>query len=156
MSLEQIETKGDLEIIIECNGHCEVINIQNTVLRLGRCALARVLGNNLNEYFDFYVNHMLFGDGGTVGGVKRYVDASRQGLFGVTRIRKPVIATIDSNVPTQVIFTSVISYEEGLGMTINEMALQMANGELYSMVTFPDLTITENMAITFNWRQSFV
>jgi hypothetical protein len=153
---EQIKTKGDVEIIISYNGHEEIINVSNTILRKGRCALARVLANNLNEYFDFYVNRMIFGDGGTVGGVKRYVDAGREGLFGVTRMRKPVIANIDSTVPTQVIFTSVISYEEGLGMTLNEMGLEMANGELYSMVTFPDLTITENMAITFNWRQNFV
>ena len=39
---------------------------------------------------------------------------------------------------------------------LNEMALQMANGQLYSMTTFPDLNKTEDMQITFNWRLNFI
>jgi hypothetical protein len=77
-------------------------------------------------------------------------------LFGVTRVSKPVISTIDPNISSQVIFTSVITKEEGNGYPLNEMALKMANDDLYSMVTFPDLNKTNSMQIVFNWRISFV
>jgi hypothetical protein len=39
---------------------------------------------------------------------------------------------------------------------LNEMALQMANGDLYSMVSFPDLTKTSEMSIIWNWTLSFI
>jgi hypothetical protein len=154
---EQIEPRGDVEIIKEYrDGQTETSWVRNTVLRNGRRALARTLANNLNAQFDFYVNRMLFGDGGTIDNTKRYVDAGRNGLFGVTRIAKPVIATIDNSVPTQVIFTSVIAFDEAVGVVLNEMALQMACGQLYSMTTFPDLSKTDYMQITFNWRLNFI
>lgn len=154
---EQLQPVGTVEIIKEYkDGTREVIDVQNTVLRNGRRALARVLSNNLNEVFDFYVTRMLFGDGGTLSGVKKFVDAARQGLFGTTRLAKPVIANVDNSIPTQVIFTSVIAFDEAVGITLNEMALQMANGDLYSMTTFSDLTKTEEMQITFNWRLNFI
>jgi hypothetical protein len=69
---------------------------------------------------------------------------------------KPVLASVDPTVLTQVIFTSVITFEEAIGITLNEMALQMANGELYSMTTFPDLGKTEEMQLVFNWRINFI
>ncbi|MCF6237712.1 MAG: FG-GAP repeat protein [Candidatus Marinimicrobia bacterium] len=109
-----------------------------------------------SDTYDFYVTHMLFGDGGTTGGVKKYVDAGREGMFGTTRLSKPVISNIDSSIPEQVIFTSVITFDELVGVAINEMALQMANGFLYSLTTFPDLSKTENMQILFNWRINFI
>ena len=68
-------------------------------------------------------------------------------MFGVTRLSKPALSNIDGAMPTQVIFTSVIKYDEVVGVTLNEMALQMANGDLYSMTTFSDLNKTEDMQI---------
>jgi hypothetical protein len=67
-----------------------------------------------------------------------------------------VLANIDNSIPTQAIFTSVIKFDEAVGVTLNEMALQMANSELYSMTTFPDLNKTADMQITFNWRLNFI
>ena len=99
---------------------------------------------------------MLFGDGGTQSGVKKYVNAGREGLFGVTRLSKPVISSIDGSIPTQVILTSVIKFDEIIGVTLNEMALQMADGDLYSMTTFADLNKTEDMQLTLNWKLNFV
>jgi hypothetical protein len=154
---DDVKLIGNVEIIKDyLDGEQEIINVQNTVLELGRRALARTLANNLNSQFDFYINRMIFGDGGTLNNVKRYVNANRQGLFGITQIIKPVIANIDVSVPTQVIFTSIIPFDEGVGLTLNEMGIQMANGSLYSMTTFPDLSKTSNMQITFNWRIQFV
>jgi len=148
---------GDVEIIREWkDGEKEIFNVDNTILLTGRRALCRSLANQIGDSYQFYITRMLFGDGGTQSGVKKYVNAGREGLFGVTRLSKPVIASVDGSIPTQVILTSVISFNEIVGVTLNEMALQMANGDLYSMTTFADLNKTEDMQITFNWRLSFI
>jgi hypothetical protein len=153
----QLQAKGDVDLIIDYkNGKQETKYIRNTILRNGRRSLAKALANQIGAEFDFYITRMLFGDGGTNEGVKKYVNADRGGLFGVTRLSKPVLATIDPTIPTQAIFTTVITFDEAVGVVLSEMALQMANGDLYSMTTFPDLTKTEEMQITFNWRLNFV
>lgn len=153
----QIQTRGDVEIIAEWkDGRKEVIDVRNTILLAGRRALAQALANAIGDSFQFFVTRMIFGDGGTQSGVKKFVNANREGLFGVTRLSKPALANIDNSVPAQVIFTSVIKFDEAVGLTLNEMALQMANGNLYSMTTFPDLNKTEDMQITFNWRLNFI
>ena len=157
MMQEQLQTRGDVEIIKEWkSGKKESVDIRNTILINGRRALALGLANAIGDGFNFYITRMLFGDGGTTSGEKKFVNANRDGLFGVVQISKPVLANIDNSIPTQVILTSVLSYDEAIGVTLNEMALQMANSELYSMTTFPDLNKTEDMQITFNWRLNFV
>ena len=150
---EDLKIKGVVDYSIEWkDGRKEDFTVNNTILRKGRQALAKVLAGDIGDEFNFYITRMLFGDGGTLGGVKKYIDASRNGLFGTTRLSKPVISNIDNSVPEQVNVTTVIRFDELVGVTINEMATQMANGELYSMVTFPDLSKTEEMQITFNWK----
>jgi hypothetical protein len=99
---------------------------------------------------------MIFGDGGTTAGVKKFVNTNRNGLFGVTRLTKPVTALVDDLNPNQAIFTSVITFDEVNSTTLNEMALQMQSNDLYSMITFPDLNKTSEMQITWNWRLNFV
>lgn len=157
MSFGTIRGKGDVEIIVETrNAPRYYVDVSNTILLTGRMALARSLANLIGDGFNFYVTRMIFGDGGTVGGVKKYVNANRNGLFGVTRLSKPVLANLDSSIPAQVIMTSIIRYDEAVGVTLNEMALQMATGDLYSMTTFPDLNKTDDMQITFNWRINYI
>jgi hypothetical protein len=157
MNLETLCNHGDVEIITEYRGGLrERIDTPNTILLNGRRALAKSLANIVNDSYDYYITRMVFGDGGTTDGVKKYVNASRNGLFGVTQVSKPVMSNLDTSVPAQVIFTTVIRFDEAIGVTLNEMALQMANGELYSMTTFPDLNKTEDMQITFNWRLNFI
>lgn len=138
------------------NGKVEEINFKNTILKGGREALAASLANSVSNPYDFFISRMLFGDGGYTGGQTKYVETSRNGLFGITRASKSVISVIDSNVASQVTFTSVLTYADANGYTLNEMALQMNNGKLYSMVTFPDLSKTDNIQIVWNWRLSFV
>lgn len=152
-----IKAYGHVRAVIDyANGEQKIIEFPNTILRKGREALAASLANDIGDSFDFYISRMLFGDGGTAGGSTKRVDTSRNGLFGVTRANKSVISQVDPDTPSQVIFTSVVSYSEANGYTLNEMALQMNSGDFYSMVTFPDLTKTEQMQITWNWRLSFV
>jgi hypothetical protein len=154
---EPLKVIGTVERVIEySDGSKEVSEVRNTILRKGREALASSLANSIGSTYNFYINKMIFGDGGTSGGTLKVVDSSRTGLFGVTRASKPVISSVDTNMPSQVVFTSVLSFDDANGYAINEMALQMSNGDLYSMVNFADLNKTSSMQITFNWRLSFV
>jgi hypothetical protein len=157
MEISKIKTCGHVQAIIDYKyGEQKIIDFPNTVLTKGRESLAASLANEFTEPYNYYINRMLFGDGGTADGSTKYVSSGRNGLFGITQASKPVIATIDANIPSQVIFTSVVSFSEANGAVLNEMALQMANGNFYSMVTFPDLSKTSQMQITWNWRLSFV
>jgi hypothetical protein len=154
---ETIKAKGEVHVTIEYdNGKVEERFFRNTILLGGRNALAKSLANQVDDLYQFYINRMVFGDNGTSGGVPKFVDASRSGLFGVTKLSKPVIATIDPNIPYQAVFTSVITKSEVNGVALSEMALEMADGQLYSMVSFADLNKTSSMQITWNWRCSFV
>jgi len=157
MQKDSQRSKGIIEAVIDYkNGNREILSFDNAVLRSGREALASVLANQIGDNFEFFISRMIFGDGGTNGGVPKFVQTARSGLFGTTRVNKPVVASIDPATPSQVVFTAVISFSEGNGFTLNEMALVMDNGNLYSMATFSDLTKTSQMQITWNWRLSFV
>jgi len=151
-----IRPKGDIEMIIKYADSTEHIYFPNAVLRKGREALASSLANDFGNSYNFFISRMLFGDGGTSSGSPKFIDTSRNGLFGITRAVKPIIVTIDPALPSQIVFTSVLDYEEANGFTLNEMALQMNNGDFYSMSTFADLNKTSSMQITFNWRLAFV
>jgi len=157
--------RGDVQVLIQTrDGSNDSLEFRNTILRTGREALALCLANRIGGDFDFFVSRMLFGDGGSTGGSPKSVQTDRTSLFGTTRVSKPVVANIDPNNPSQVVFTSTISYDEGNGFDINEMALQMhgsvpPDGEspsLYSMATFPGISKTSLMQLTFNWRISFI
>ena len=152
-----MKCRGDVEVSIEfLDGKTKNIEFKNTILRTGREALALSLANRIGSDFDFFISRMLFGDGGAAGGIPKVVNTERNSLFGTTRVGKPVIANIDSDSGSQVIFTSVVSFGEGNGFTLNEMALQMQNGDLYSMATFPGISKTPQMQITWRWRLSFI
>lgn len=154
---DKVKAIGEVEVYIEyATGEKEKLKFSNAVLTKGREALSACLANQIDTTFNFYINRMLFGNGGTAGGTTKYVASSRNGLFGVTQASKPVIASVDPNIPSQVVFTSVLTFSEANGSVLNEMALQMANGDLYSMATFPDLTKTSQMQIVWNWRLDFV
>jgi len=153
--IESIHPIGEVERIIEfIDGSKEIIRFKNTILKLGRSTLAACLGTNPGVNYQYYINSIIWGTNGTSGGAARFVNAERTGLFGPTVLSRSVVSTVDQ---TQVIFTSVIPFNSGIEpATLNEMALVMANGQLYSMVTFPDLTKTSTMQITWNWRLQFI
>jgi hypothetical protein len=158
MQTSPIKARGDVKMTICHNdGKLEIIEFPNTVLTRGRNALAASLTNKFSGTYNYYINRMLFGNAGTTMGSLKYVDASRNGLFcGNPIVSKPVISSVDSNVPSQAIFTSVLTNSDAVGETLNEMALQMGTGDIYSMVTFPDFTKTDNMSIIWNWTLSFI
>jgi hypothetical protein len=154
MEIDNIKSFGNVSIKIEnvLTNEIKKIEIKNAVLNTGTQALANCLANKIDGSFSFYVNRMLFGDGGTTNSVPKHVSKERTGLFGITRAIKPVIATIDPNLLSKVNFTTILGTEEANGYNINEIALQMSNGDLYSMATFADLNKTSSIQITFNWQ----
>lgn len=150
---------GNIKYTIEYkDGKIEENSFSNAVLRTGREALAKALANEIGDSYDFFVSRMLFGDGGTnEDGVPKFVQSERTGLFGVTRANKGVIAVIDPDLESQVVFTCVLPFvSEANGFTLNEMALQMNNGDLYSMATFSNLTKDSSMQITWHWTISYI
>ncbi len=152
-----VKSKGTVECIVEYkDGSQEILDFNNTILQNGKIALANSITNAVNDPFDFYVNSMVFGTQGASGGTPKFVDASRTGLFGPTLLTKNVISSIDTAAPTTAIFTSVITFTEANGNALNEMGLKLKNGDIYSMLTFPDLNKTSLMQLTFNWRISFL
>lgn len=153
-----IKPKGIVTRSIEYkDGSVKIEEFENNVLFKGREALAACLANELGDNFEFYISRMIFGDGGTdSNGVRKSVSSTRNGLFGTTRLSKPVFSTINPSVPSQVIFSSVITFDELNDVTINEMALQMKSGDLYSMTTFGDFTKTSFMQLSWSWRLTFV
>lgn len=153
---EALDCRGDIEALIEFSGGgMEKLAFRNTVLRKGREALAMSLANRIGDDFDFFISRMVFGDGGVAGSAVKTVPTDRTALFGTVRASKPVVANIDPNNGSQLILTSVVSFTEAIG-TLNEMALKMNSGDLYSMATFPGITKTADMQITWTWRLSFI
>jgi hypothetical protein len=138
--------------IINKNGEESNIDFSNAVLIGGRSELVKVLANKIDGIYNQFVSRMIFGDGGTDGTTTRYVDADRTGLFGLTRANKPVVTNIDSTNATQVVFTSVLSFDDANGYNISEMALVLNNDILYSMATFSPLSKTSDIQIVWNWR----
>lgn len=152
-----LNPKGEVEINIDyLDGKKESWVVKNTILSKGKQAIAKALTNQFQGDFNLYITRMIFGDGGTQGGSPRYIYTDRNGLFGLTVLSKPVIASTDPALPQQAIFTSVVRLDDAVGQTINEMALQLANEDVFCMTTFADLTKTSQMQITFNWKISFV
>ena len=165
----QIKTTGDISAIIEYdNGKKYTIEFPNTVLVTGRSALAQMLTNTLgfcptttgsstnNLVPSLYINAILFGTNGVDGNTPRVVSPARTTLYGPTVANKPVNAYVNQSVSTQAIFSSTLLYTDAVNDKLSEMALQMTNGSLYSMVTFPPIDKTAQMQITFNWTLNFV
>jgi len=155
----------DVEIASHGKIFCTVVNedgsfskmaVRNKVLLSGRTALAKSLANQIGGDFNFYIARVLFGSSGTVSGAPRFVEDNREGLFGPVTLTKPVVATIDSLTPSQVTFTTTVTFNDLIGQAINEMALEMATGDLFSMATFGDINKTAGMQLIFNWRLSMV
>jgi hypothetical protein len=153
----EIASHGKIYLSVEnLDGTFAKMAVKNKVLLTGRSALAGSLANQYNGEFPFYVTRVLFGNNGTIGGAPRFVDDSREGLFGAVTLSKPAIATIDDDFPQQVTFTTTVAFSELVGNVINEMALEMANGQIFSMATFGDISKTSSTQLVYNWRLSFV
>ena len=155
--MDECKPVGIVDIVIDHeDGRSELLTVNNRILLSGRQILAKALANDFGAAYLYYVTGIAFGSGGTVGGVPRYVDDTRTGLFGPTVITKAVISSINPDSPNQATFTSVLTFDEANGSTINEIALRLASTDYFSMATFGDVAKSSSMQITFNWRLNFV
>lgn len=153
-----LSTRGFVDACINYKDGTKIeLAFPNTIMRTGREALVKTLTNNVtSSYTNLYVTRMIFGDGGTSAGQVLLVDVNATGLYGATRASKSVVGQINPNNSTQAIFTSILGYDDANGFSLNEMALVLNDGTLYSMVTFADLSKTSSMSITWNWSVSMV
>ncbi len=148
-----ITARGFIDVHIRWkNGNTFTVRYNNHIIDSGRNFLA---GSLLKETGPYIVN-MLFGDGGTQDGVPKEINPAQDKMNGVVRLRKPVIAQLDPEMPNQVIFTVVLGENEGNDFTINEMALEMSDERLFNLSTFPNLNKTNEMEITYCWCVCFI
>lgn len=152
---KKLKPKGNGEIIIEYKDKIQIVEFENEVINNGRMAMAKSFANQFGAEYDYWISSIAFGSGGTSGGVPRYVEASRTGLWGPTVITKPVTAVVGPSVTSVVSFTSVLTSSDAVGEVINEMGLIMNNGDFFSLTTFGDINKTSSMQIIINWKLTF-
>lgn len=152
--IDLIRPKGFIQAKITCKdtGSSNIIKFNNQVLNNGKKFLATCLLDGPKPH----ITHMLFGDGGTFNGEPKEVPPTQDKLYGITRVKKSVIAQVDPEVPTQVIFSVIIDENEGNDFPLNEMGLELSDGSLYSLSTFADLNKTDQMEITWSWFILFI
>src|SRR5581483_4525077 len=147
--MEVITPKGLIKAKVRYkNGEYKVLQFPNHVLNGGKEFLAKCL---LEGSPKLNIAFMLFGDGGTTNGNPKDVLLTQDKLNGVVRVKKPVVAQIDPESPTQVIFSTVVKEDEGNGFALNEMGLELSDGTLYSLSTFPDFNKTDQMEVDWSW-----
>ena len=148
---------GEVLITIDYeNGEQKTMLYKNAVVKTAKEASVLGLVNQIGDSWQFYIDKMIFGTNGTSGSTPKVVEDSRNGLFGTTLLSKSVSSTINASSSTQAIFTTVIAFSEGNGSTINEMALVMKDGNLYSMMTFTGIAKTSAQQIIINWKISML
>lgn len=157
MIQESINSKGFVDITVTDLETNEVIKQyrENTVLLSGKTLMARSLAGEINDPFDFYVYSMEFGVGGLDGSTPKTVSSGLTSLYLSAGVDVLVGRSWSNSAPTQATFTGTLTTETGNGLNINEAALKTANGELFSMITFPPLSKTSNLQITLNWTIVF-
>jgi len=154
--IDELKIKGSLEILIDDNGSFDRKIVENTVLVNGKNAVVKSLGYDIGGSFQFYVDRMLFGDGGEESDVPKRVDPTNTALFGNIRANVSANASFSPDVLNQVVFTSVLSKSHAVGHRLNEAALQLANGNLFSMLTFSGIPKSDTMTLTFNWTLTVI
>lgn len=154
---DKIKVRGEGEIeILFGDGTTTKLEFTNAMVGAGRAALAKSLANQFGGSYQYWVQSMVFGTGGSVGGTPRYVMPNQGGLYGPVVATKTVLSTINPANTGQATFTSVLLFGDAVGDAINEMGLVMNNGEYFSITTFNDINKTASMQLTVNWRITFM
>ena len=136
------------------NGSVESFAFSNTILNSAKARMASFLIHENPK--PMYITNMLFGDGAFEAGQNKEVNVAQTSLFGIVRANKEVVRQVDPEIPTQLIFSVTLEHEDANGFTLNEMALQMNDGELFSISTFQNLTKTDQMALDWIWIVNFI
>jgi hypothetical protein len=147
-----ISTIGRISLLVN---KVEKFTFKNQLLNPGR----RFLLSNLiprPSSSPIFIKSILFADGGTHNNEVRMVEPEMEHPFGVIRMRKEVISQVNPEVPTEALFSVTVGENEGNDFTLNEMGLELSNGDLFSLATFPDFNKTSQMALDWSWSVCFV
>lgn len=152
--MENIKAIGPIHLIIEEDGkNKKELFFTNRVLRSGHTTLCKYL---INEQEDKpYISEIIFGDGGAEGRTPKKIHPDRKTLFGITKLNKEIVAQIDPEDLSTLVIAVVVEKNEANDCMINEIALKMSNGDLFSMATFSGFEKTEKMRLTWIWRVLF-
>ena len=155
---DELKAVGSIDVSLEYkNGKKVKMATSNTILTIGRTMVVNLLIGDTGSYPSYFINRMTFGDNGLDGGsAPKIVTPNRTGLFGPVVATKSAVSTANPDNLTQAIFTSVLAYGDANGSMLSEMALLFNTGDYYSMVTFPGISKTSDMQITFNWAISLI
>lgn len=159
LNTNNINYYGDINCKIKFKDGKEINKyIHNDLLKTGRIALINSLSGNYGNEYNYNITNMIFGNGGTsTEGKIKIVNSERNNLFGTMVASKPVVVPTSTTSGYYVLtFISVLDYDDANGYALNEMALKMANGDLFAMATFGDLSKSSNMQLTWSWSLSFV
>jgi hypothetical protein len=152
---DYIKTIGQISLIIKQGGQKSQFSFQNQLLNGGR----RFLISNLLQRpssTSIFLKNMLFGDGGAVNDDVKPVVPEMEQMFGVTRMKKEAVVQINPEIPTQLLLTVIVPENEGNDFALNEMALELSDGTLFSLATFPSFNKTDQMELTWLWSVFFV
>lgn len=153
--MESVKILGNINLEIEySDGKKENLKFKNSPLRQGKSALAQFVCSKDSERI--WITDMIFGDGGVEKNDKKTVNPNRNTLFGVARVVKPVVCQLDPEDPTKVIVSTILEKDEGNDYVINEMALKLNTGDLFSMATFYNLNKNEQMKLKWTWELLFI
>jgi len=136
------------------DGSVESFEFPNTLLNSAKVRMADFLINENPK--PIYITHILFGDGVFEAGQKKEPNPTQTSLLGIVRASKKVVKQVDPEIPTQLVFSVTLENEDANGHVLNEMALQMNDGELFSISTFPNLTKAEDFAVDWLWVVDFI
>lgn len=158
---DAIKAHGEVECKISYKNRKQLKwNFPNTVVLTGRQGMAQALTNTLgaSQTSQIYIQYMVFGTNGLDGSDNpKIVTPDQNSLFGGAPVAsKPVNTAVDGSLPSQAIFSSTLLYDDCVGSELSVMGLLMANGNYYSIVTFPKLTKTDSMQIDWVWKINFV
>lgn len=145
---EKVPVKGVIEVKIESQSLIMNLCFNNKVLKAGKKSLVQAVSGQTPPL----ITHMIFGNGGYSQGQLSTVTEDRNELFGVAQANKKVIGQVDD---TQSMYVAALEKDECNDSPINEIALQMSTGDLFSLATFPDLVKNNEMKITFKWKLIF-
>ena len=148
----EIEAIGNVYLtVLNDNGTTAKVKIKNKVLNTGVLAMVKALSNSFGGDFNLYISRMLFGTNGTSSGTPKVVEETRTGLFGTTAAAKSVVSNISVD-GKRISFSATLLKTDMVGETLNKMALELADGNLFSMTTFGDISKTNTMQLTWDWE----
>lgn len=151
---EQISVVGDVKVsVIKEDGHVEVMEKKNLVMREGKTILAKLLAHD-GSYTSSYIDRITFGTSNTAA------DDQQTNLQCDAGDRKTPAAAITITYPAynSVMFASTLLSSEGNGTptpAYKEIGLFGVDDKMFSRIVIPTVEKTTEYRIVVEWTISF-